>query len=48
METLRVKWQQELENNFSMRKIEQHQVDTSDIDDMMSIFHDMGGISSTN
>ena len=46
LETLRVKWQKELEQRFEERKIEQHQVDTTNIDDMMAIFHDMGGVSS--
>lgn len=46
LETLRVKWQKELEKRFEERKVEQHTVDTTNIDDMMAIFHDMGGVSS--
>lgn len=48
MEILRVKWQKELEASFAKRNLEQHQVDTTNIDDMMDIFKDMGGISSTD
>ena len=46
LETLRVKWQKELEKRFEERKVEQHVVDTTNIDDMMAIFHDMGGVSA--